>query len=179
MRNGKKRALELSLNTIIIIVIGVTLLTLGLLFVRNIFTQTTDLSQTAFENANRELDALGGNINEFLTISPETVRVKAGDYSGFTILIRNVEQNSYSGIVAKVTTQQEALNKGVKCVFNDDTTTKNVRTPLNTGAEDRFNLRVETGRESIGAFGCEFSLNGGGIEQSTYSIRRDITVIVS
>src|SRR3989344_3991402 len=164
MRNGKKGALELSVNTIIIIVIGVTLLTLGLLFVRNIFTQTTDLSQTAFENANRELDALGGNINEFLTISPETVRVKAGDYSGF---------------VAKVTTQQEALNKGVKCVFNDDTTTKNVRTPLNTGAEDRFNLRVETGRESIGAFGCEFSLNGGGIEQSTYSIRRDITVIVS
>ena len=58
MRNGKKGALELSVNTIIIIVIGVTLLTLGLLFVRNIFTQTTDLSQTAFENANRELDAL-------------------------------------------------------------------------------------------------------------------------
>ena len=39
MIKGKKGALELSVNTIVVIVIGVTLLILGLVFVRNIFTK--------------------------------------------------------------------------------------------------------------------------------------------
>src|SRR3989344_6605784 len=104
MIKGKKGALELSVNTIVVIVIGVTLLTLGLVFVRGILTKATDLSDEAFENANKQLDALGGSVNEFLTIAPETVRAKAGDVEGFSVLMKNVEQRSYSGLIAKVTT---------------------------------------------------------------------------
>jgi len=179
MIKSKKGALELSVNTIVIIVIGVTLLTLGLVFVRGILTQTTDLSDKAFEDANRLLDSLGGSVNEMVTVAPETVRVKAGDTSGFSVLIKNIEENSFSGITANVKTSDNALSKGVKCEFLDGSASKQVRSPLGPGAEERYNIRIKTEKSSIGSFGCEFSLSGGGIEQSTYSIRRDIEVIVS
>src|SRR3989338_7920221 len=102
MIKSKKGALELSVNTIVVIVIGVTLLTLGLVFVRGIITQTTDLSDKAFENANRDLDSLAGTVTEFVTVAPETIRVKAGDTTGFSVLIKNVETNTYSNVRAKL-----------------------------------------------------------------------------
>jgi len=179
MIKGKKGALELSINTIIIIVIGVTLLTLGLVFVQNIFTQTSDLSAKAFEDANRALAALGDNVNEILTVYPETVRIEAGDVSGFSALIKNIDENSYSGVIAKVVTSEIASSKGVKCEFQDGSISKNLRSPLIPGAKEIFNVRVRTSKSSIGAFGCEFSLSGGGIEQTTNLIRRDIEIIAS
>ena len=48
-----------------------------------------------------------------------------------------------------------------------------------SGAKEIFNVRVRTSKSSIGAFGCEFSLSGGGIEQTTNLIRRDIEIIAS
>ena len=82
---SKKGALELSMNTIIIIVIGVVLLSLGLVFVRGIFSQTTDLSDKVFADANRQLDSLGGRASNSLVISPETIRIEAGKTSGFIV----------------------------------------------------------------------------------------------
>ncbi len=177
MVKGKKGALELSVNTIVVIVIGVTLLTLGLVFVRGIITKANDLSDKAFEDANTQLDSLGGNINEFVTVSPETVRVNAGDTSGFVVLIKNVESASYNNIMANVKTSADALTNNVKCEFLDGSETKSVKSPLGSGAQDRIKIRVKTSKSSIGSFGCEFSLSGGGIEQSTYSTRRDIEII--
>ncbi len=179
MIKGKKGALELSVNTIIVIVIGVTLLILGLVFVRGIFKQQTDLSAKAFEEANKQLDALSGDLNEFLTIAPETVRVNAGDTSGFVLLIKNVGETSYSGVTARVTTYDNAASKGVKCEFSNGEDTQSLRSPFTTGLEDRFDVRVKTQPSSIGSVGCEISLSGGGIEQTTYSIRRDVEIIVS
>jgi len=52
---NKKGAIELSMNTIIIIVMGVVLLSLGLMFVRGIFSQVEGLSKSAFETADAEI----------------------------------------------------------------------------------------------------------------------------
>lgn len=51
----KKGAIELSMTTIIVIVIGITLLVLGLTFVTNIFKRTADLAKKAFEISDKEL----------------------------------------------------------------------------------------------------------------------------
>ena len=179
MIKNKKGAIELSVNTIVVIVIGVTLLTLGLVFVRQILRQGTDLSDKAFEEANKQLDSLGGEINEFITVAPETRRVKAGDTSGVIILIKNIVDKSFSGVVATITTSSDAAAKNVKCEFSDGMATKNLRTPLGPGAEDRFRIRIKTTKASIGSYGCEFELSGGGVELETFSTRRDIEVIVS
>jgi len=178
MIKSKKGALELSVNTIVVIVIGVTLLTLGLVFVRGIIDQTKDISDRAFQQANQELDALGGGATEILTIAPQTVRVDAGDTTGFTVLIKNVEQNPYSGITANIKNSEAATRSNVRCEFSDGSISKQIRSPLGVGAEDRYNIRVRTTKSSIGSFGCEFSLSGGGVEQSTFSTRRDIEIIV-
>ena len=142
MLKNKRGALETSVNTIIVIVIGLTLLILGLTFVRGIFGKQTDLSDKAFEEANRELDSLGGQINELLTVSPDTIRINAGDTSGFVVLVKNVEQNTYSGVTANIKTSENALANNVKCEFSDGSDSKSLRTPLGSGTEDRLRVRV-------------------------------------
>ena len=174
MIKSKKGALELSVNTIVVIVIGVTILTLGLVFVRGILTKTTDLSDKAFEDANRQLDSLGGTVTEFVTVAPETVRVKAGDTTGLSVLIKNVETGTYSGVRAKL----QSYDQNVKCEFLDNTQERTIRT-LTPGTEERLNIRIRTTKSSIGSFGCKFSLTGGGIEQQTFSTSREVSIISS
>ena len=62
MIKNKKGALELSINTIVVIVIGVTLLILGLVFVRGIFEKVQKISDTAFDKASELLGGLE-NVN--------------------------------------------------------------------------------------------------------------------
>ena len=174
MIKNKKGALELSINTIVVIVIGVVLLSLGLVFVRGIFRQTTDLSDKAFEDANRQLDALSGSVNEFVTVAPETIRVNAGDTSGFSVLVKNVEIGTYSNVKAEL----ESYDQNVRCEFLDNTQERTLRT-LTPGTEERLNIRIRTTRSSIGSFGCKFSLVGGGIEQQPFLSSGEVSVIVS
>ena len=63
MLKNKKGAIELSMTTIIVIVMGVTLLILGITFVRTIFTKIQNISETTFDQAG---DILGEieNVNE-------------------------------------------------------------------------------------------------------------------
>jgi len=61
---NKKGALELSVSTIIIIVIGVTLLVLGLVFVQGTFRKVTELSEGAFRAADEQIqNNMGANQN--------------------------------------------------------------------------------------------------------------------
>lgn len=153
---NKRGALELSMNTIIIIVIGVVLLSLGLMFVRGIFSQTTDLSDKVFANANKELDSLGGSVNTALVLSPEIVRLKAGQTSGFVVQVTNLEESqTYTGLTGKLTT----TDQGITCVFSDGTTAANIRT-LVSGAEDRLQVLVKSQKGSLGTKTCKFTLNG-------------------
>lgn len=52
---GKKGAIELSMNTIVVVVIGITLLVLGLVFVRGIFQRLGIIGTKAFEAGEQEL----------------------------------------------------------------------------------------------------------------------------
>jgi len=172
---NKKGALELSMNTIIIIVIGVVLLSLGLMFVRGIFTQTTDLSDKVFANANKELDALGGSVNSALVVSPETVRIKAGQTSSFIVLVTNLEEGiTYSGLTGTLETIPQS--QGISCVFTDGTIQKGIRN-LVSGAEDRLNVFVKSQKGSIGTKSCKFTLNG--LTNTQFDNEVEVTVVVS
>ena len=153
---NKRGALELSMNTIIIVVIGVVLLSLGLIFVRGTFSQLTDTSDKVFANANKELDDLGGSVSSALIVSPETVRLKAGQTSGFLIQVTNLEENQiYTGLTGKLST----TDQGINCVFSDGNPTASIRT-LVPGAEDRLNVLVRTQKGNIGTKTCKFTLVG-------------------
>ena len=169
---SKKGALELSMNTIVIIVIGVVLLSLGLIFVRGIFSQTTDLSDKVFANADKELDSLGGSVNNALVLSPETVRLKGGQTSGFMVQVTNLEGENYVGLRGTLT----SANQRIICEFADGTAQTGIRT-LIPGAEDRINVFVKAQKGYIGTTSCKFTLVG--LQDTVFDNEINAIIVVS
>ncbi len=87
MKN-KKGALEMSVNTIVVIVIAVTLLTLGLFFIRGLFTKITDLSGKVFDEGNQEIEKLSRIHNEKLTYNTK-VEITQGKKLDYVIYVLN------------------------------------------------------------------------------------------
>ena len=84
---NKKGAIELSMTTIIVIVVGVVILSLGLMFVRGVFSKVETLSGGAFEEAENVLNDIATHDQE-VTV-PSTVSVKQGEQKTFRIWIVN------------------------------------------------------------------------------------------
>ena len=68
----KKGAIELSMTTIIVIVLGVTLLILGFVFIKGIFGSLGGISDTTFDKAQTLLTGLE-SVDSFLTVSPSMI----------------------------------------------------------------------------------------------------------
>lgn len=62
---NKKGAVELSMNTIVVVVIAIVLLSLGLVFVRKIMGEVSETSTSAFEAADQEIQELMGGDKAF------------------------------------------------------------------------------------------------------------------
>ncbi|MBS3118026.1 hypothetical protein J4430_04070 [Candidatus Woesearchaeota archaeon] len=97
----KRGALELSISTIIIVVIGITLLTLGIVFVKNIFGKLTNLSDDVFDTANVELGQLGAGDARLKV--PTTVTVNQGKSKRFDIVIGNDGTTTGSSFTLRLT----------------------------------------------------------------------------
>jgi len=87
MKLNKKAAIELSMQTIVVIVIGVTILSLGLLWVQNTFRDVGDISDEAFQNAQEVLSSdseFGGR-----TSSATSIRLEKNVPKVLVVQIRN------------------------------------------------------------------------------------------
>ncbi len=93
---NKKGALELSMSTIIVIVLGVTLLILGLAFVRTLFGKVTTLSQGAFDIAEQEIQGKMGPADK-IYVSSLRVEVDPGKPSVINIGIQNIGTDAGAG----------------------------------------------------------------------------------
>jgi len=82
----KKGALELSVNTIVVIVIGVALLSLGLIFVKNLFGGIGKISDDIFGTANTEIGKL--HTGARLTVTTK-VDVKQGTVVNVNAFVGN------------------------------------------------------------------------------------------
>lgn len=126
-KRSKKGALELSMNTIVIIVIGVTLLILGLAFVKGIFTKIGGLTEDAFEKAEGQI-GVDANLDYPLNVIPTKMKIKVGETKTTTIVLANKEKAD-----AKLTLTAGKVagnyNNEVNCFFVDTggaTTTESV-----------------------------------------------------
>ncbi len=90
---SKKGAIEMSMTTIIVIVLGVTLLILGLAFVRNIFGKTEQLGLQAFEQADKEIQSKMGSTEKFYVSGGFTWTVDPGTAVGRLVVIQNFDEN--------------------------------------------------------------------------------------
>ena len=105
MKN-KRGAVELSMNTIVVVVIAIVLLSLGIMFVRNIMGKISGTSETAFGEADRAIqDLMGGDETFFISGAytegkvGETLTLNAGiqNFEGETITFK-ISVESADGI---------------------------------------------------------------------------------
>ena len=164
MRKGKKGALELSVNTIVVIVIGVTLLILGLVFVRNIFGKIDTLSSDSFAKAEGELGKLSG-VDKLLTLSPQRIDVDKGGAKQVNVIIANLQGTQVSVSAQATSSKPNTL----KCVFNDNVPFDGNSETYNIPSGDQVTLRLvvdDLGSE-VGVEGCVIKLQGTGLQGQT------------
>ncbi|HLC72041.1 MAG TPA: hypothetical protein VJH37_00500 [Candidatus Nanoarchaeia archaeon] len=93
---GKKGAIELSMNTIIIVVIGITILTLGLRWIYGIFGGLTEQSDKIKTLSEDQITALFGASDKAVNIPTSIVRAQQGKEYNLRIMMRNIEQSQHT-----------------------------------------------------------------------------------
>lgn len=95
MRSGKKGAMEMSIGTIVVIVLSMSMLILGMVLVKNIFGGATDIVDSSTQQISSEIAKIYGD-DKRLVIYPsvDIFEVKAGDTSAFAIRIKNLLENT-------------------------------------------------------------------------------------
>ena len=86
--NSKKGAIELSMTTVIVIIIGVTLLTLGIVFVRNVFDKSIEIADNAFIIADKELQNRIGSTDK-IYVPGVSFEIESGKATTITVGVQN------------------------------------------------------------------------------------------
>src|SRR3989338_2983487 len=87
--HSKRASLDLSISTIVIVILAMTLLGLGLAFIKNIFGSAEELSDSAFDKVSDQLQRDLVNNNERLIFSQSKVEIERGKSSLLGWGIRN------------------------------------------------------------------------------------------
>lgn len=94
---NKKGALELSLNTIVVVVIAILILTLGVVFIKNTMFKIGELTKMTFEQADAELRQMyEGDEDVTLGIYPKIISVSSKDYSDSAVWAVNKQDQEKS-----------------------------------------------------------------------------------
>lgn len=112
MRMRKKGAIEMSMQTIIVVIIGVTLLALGIRFVVNTMGSTTSMADQVFAQGDTQIGEIFGESEEILMITPDSVSVAQGDSERSAINIRNTGSEDATFKISM--TVEEAPNEAAK-----------------------------------------------------------------
>ena len=157
----KRGALELSVNTIVIVVLGITILIIGLAFLDTIKEKLTESAEGAFEELEGRFEEL--NAKEILTLIPSSFDVEAGKTKQVKVIIANLENSDYGNVVASV----ESVNPNeAKCLFASTQTGRSKSYNIASGKQVSLDLRVQVGKNSIlGDKTCNVMISGNGITE--------------
>lgn len=154
---NKKGAIELSMSTIIVVILGIALLSLGLVWVRGNLTQITDLSDQAFDLSEQQIQDLFSDSDSLVKISPDSVDIKKGKDG---IMVGVIFYNNKPGntpIQIKATVEKLANGLDVSCKFYG-TDSESLVYSLNPGQSETIKLEVKkTDSTGIGAAGCKIT----------------------
>ncbi len=93
-RINKKGALELSMNTIVIVVIAVTILTLGLKLVYNQFSGISEQQQQIQEATEEEIREMFGQSDDPLALLSTSITLGQGESEDLVVAVRNIGSGS-------------------------------------------------------------------------------------
>ena len=85
----KRGALELSMNTIVIVVIGITLLTLGLRWIYGLFGGLQERTGEIDEQLKKQISGLFEGGDDSLIVRPNSVTIQQGKNKDIVFAIRN------------------------------------------------------------------------------------------
>jgi len=161
---NKKAALELSMNTIIIIVIGVVLLSLGLMFVRGIFGNVDDLTRDAFEGAENAINDIATH-DQKLTV-PSQIPIRQGDSAVSNIWV--VNENPTQQAFTLSLTPSADNNAGAKISISIPSS----QVTLDTGEEVGFAIGIEVSNNlAKGLYGYTVQINGGTYATDSFFVK--------
>jgi len=115
----KKGAIEFSMTTIMVIIIGVAVLALGLTWIRGTFTQVGTITESALANAETIFGEVGftGKIG-----TPAVLIMKPNDAKRYRVNLRNIESNDIT-VSATATIQQRV---GGTCITGVPTSEEDI-----------------------------------------------------
>ena len=105
MKGDKRGAIEMSIGTIVIIVLSMSMLIMGMILIKNIFSGTTGAVDSINRGVIEEINDLFTDKNSKLAIAPSTrkIQIEQGTLDlGFAFSVRNVnnEEKRFSYSVA-------------------------------------------------------------------------------
>ncbi len=170
-RNSHKGAIELSMTTVIVIILGVTLLSLGLLFVRNIFGKVDILTSQAFEEANAGIAKLRGNIEHELSVTSSEVTLKQGDTKVLGVLMANLGDREAKFQLKTSLPPQSARSAKFTCELADTEATASKSVSLSSAQDKDFKVIInDKAKTPLGTYGCVLSLYKDGAVGSEETI---------
>ncbi|MDD4878785.1 MAG: hypothetical protein PHO02_07200 [Candidatus Nanoarchaeia archaeon] len=93
MKMNRKGAIEMSMTTIIVVILGITLLSLGLMFVRNIFSDIGGSSAKMSDLADKQMMEMFGESEDPISLPRDQVEIEQGDEDILDIGIRNTGED--------------------------------------------------------------------------------------
>ncbi|HLC62774.1 MAG TPA: hypothetical protein VJJ21_00475 [Candidatus Nanoarchaeia archaeon] len=156
----KRGALELSVNTIIIVVLGVTILIVGLAFIDTIKEKLLGTSDKVFGEIEGKFEEF--NAQQLLTLKPDTLTIKTGSTEQIKVIIANIDDNDYGSVIAAT----ESLTADVKCFFAATNSLKSRSYDIPSGKQVSIDLRVQAlGNAKLGDKTCNVVISGSGISE--------------
>ncbi|MFH1592489.1 MAG: hypothetical protein ABIB47_03940 [Candidatus Woesearchaeota archaeon] len=180
MISNKRGAVELSITTIVVVVIGITLLTLGLIWVNNIFDRLSGTTGGAFEKADAQIEnILGAGSDESpYRLVPGTVTLKPGDSTRVVAVFSNSFEGDISGVTVTVASVDSTK---VNCEAGDRGGTSSKSYMVKSATALKIPIFVKVDKNSgVGDYLCRITSPGdfgghvssGTVELLTVKVRK-------
>jgi len=154
---SKKGAIELSMTTIIVIVIGITLLKLGLTWVRGVFNDLGGITTDAFDEAEGAIGDLS-QVDGALTVTPNKIRLKQNNGNTVDVIAAHTEDIDLSAYTLKVSSPADGKTE---CVFADNEMTPTSKTyNLASGQSVKVTMVIIDHGAPLGFRSCNVEIEG-------------------
>ena len=128
--DGKKGAINLSIGTLVIIILAITMLVLGVILVTNIFDIGEDLASMTKDQIIHKMNTLFGEEEELMLLpSSKEIEVEVGEEGTFAVGIRNLLKGQES------TTKKFTYNIGIAEQGNCPMSERELENLIVTGRE--------------------------------------------
>jgi len=169
---SKRGAIQLSMSTIIVVILGVVLLVLGLTFVSGIFEKIGGLTDEAFSNAAKELANIGKETNQEYTSTPQNLKITQGEGGFAGAIVKNTNSDGDHTYKVKVGIPPKSAKKSnLECYLTTTEEQESETFTLKSGEFRDFQLTIVDGGDSpLGMYSCAVEFQKDGVLAQNFAI---------